>query len=589
MLKRMLRKEVLARSLVSFMGLAMVAVLLLSMLSTYTLGWFRKKQYEENLEAKMQVALEDLKRQFTQAQDVALHISATYECNRRIFSQHKYYEIELVETLAEFDGKLGFRADYFVIYFNEPERLYITHTGFGCSSTYSELYFDQLGITDHDQLIQKLMSLEKMTVLRYEQDNENEKLMLACPFRSVGNSQDPAMIVWILDEQAIFERVLLTTGGIGSNFSVLRDGACLTPQDLSNCDLDELAESEKDGIRLIVDPRSDPLYEMNYDVERVNGILFVVIAVVLALLAVGLAFYNYKPIRRLTKKYKRMDDNEIVGIETLIDEAQEQLKFIGDRYAKGLKEQQAQVLLLLLNGICSERVLSNLCILRDQLKGPWYSVIAIVTEENAEYALEQMEILTDDAVSAYVCSWERNVFYVLLSMSEAETAEDMANLLKEFLDEHALTYQMGLSDPCQDVALLGGARRQASERTLINKDEEEQRVDEADGEDERMQRILEYVNRHAFEWELTMASTASEFKLSTAYFSNLFKQANGVNFHKYVTSVRIREAKRLLKETDTSIAEIAALVGYANLSHFIRVFREETDMTPGAHRKQSKA
>ena len=109
---------------------------------------------------------------------------------------------------------------------------------------------------------------------------------------------------------------------------------------------------------------------------------------------------------------------------------------------------------------------------------------------------------------------------------------------------------------------------------------------EAREEDERMRRILEYVGRHVYDWELTMASTAAEFHLSTAYFSNLFKRVNGVNFHTYVTRRRIEEARRLLIQTDLPVAEVGARVGYVNLSHFIRLFREEADCTPGNYRRE---
>jgi AraC-like DNA-binding protein len=48
--------------------------------------------------------------------------------------------------------------------------------------------------------------------------------------------------------------------------------------------------------------------------------------------------------------------------------------------------------------------------------------------------------------------------------------------------------------------------------------------------------------------------------------------------------LRIERARRLLAESDLPIAEVGAEVGYSNQSHFTKIFREATGMTPKAFR-----
>lgn len=55
---------------------------------------------------------------------------------------------------------------------------------------------------------------------------------------------------------------------------------------------------------------------------------------------------------------------------------------------------------------------------------------------------------------------------------------------------------------------------------------------------------------------------------------------------RYLEQVRMEKACILLRETSLNIHEVAADVGYENVTHFIRLFRNETGMTPGQYRKQ---
>nr|WP_249435725.1 helix-turn-helix transcriptional regulator [Paenibacillus sp. Marseille-Q4541] len=67
--------------------------------------------------------------------------------------------------------------------------------------------------------------------------------------------------------------------------------------------------------------------------------------------------------------------------------------------------------------------------------------------------------------------------------------------------------------------------------------------------------------------------------------SKAFKQVAGINFIDYVTFRRMDMAKRLLRETDLKINEIADQVGYQH-SYFNRIFKKQEGLTPGQYRDQ---
>jgi len=54
---------------------------------------------------------------------------------------------------------------------------------------------------------------------------------------------------------------------------------------------------------------------------------------------------------------------------------------------------------------------------------------------------------------------------------------------------------------------------------------------------------------------------------------------------KYLNTVRVMKSKRLLKESEFSITQIAEKVGYENATHFGRVFKAITGLPPIKYRK----
>lgn len=75
----------------------------------------------------------------------------------------------------------------------------------------------------------------------------------------------------------------------------------------------------------------------------------------------------------------------------------------------------------------------------------------------------------------------------------------------------------------------------------------------------------------------------------TEYTANrMFKEAAGISLRKYVLCKRKDLAKELLITTDMSVAGIAERVGFSSCSYFIRVFKQEEEITPYAYRQMKR-
>ncbi|MDQ0256426.1 YesN/AraC family two-component response regulator [Evansella vedderi] len=97
-----------------------------------------------------------------------------------------------------------------------------------------------------------------------------------------------------------------------------------------------------------------------------------------------------------------------------------------------------------------------------------------------------------------------------------------------------------------------------------------------------IQMVMDYLNENVSETH-TLTSVAEKFDLNASYLSRLFKQSTGKSFLQYLSSLKIRFAKKLLIETNLSVGEIAEKVGYTERT-FGRVFKNLTNSTPTNYR-----
>lgn len=85
---------------------------------------------------------------------------------------------------------------------------------------------------------------------------------------------------------------------------------------------------------------------------------------------------------------------------------------------------------------------------------------------------------------------------------------------------------------------------------------------------------------------LTLQNTAAVFSISSNYLSQLFKKHTEIGFNEYIAQRKIEEAKKLLKQGDLKIYEIADRLGFENAFYFSRVFKKVAGVSPSEFLKQ---
>lgn len=100
--------------------------------------------------------------------------------------------------------------------------------------------------------------------------------------------------------------------------------------------------------------------------------------------------------------------------------------------------------------------------------------------------------------------------------------------------------------------------------------------------------IKRYVELN-YHQNITLKTIAAQFYMNSAYLGQLFKKRYGTYFNDYLQSLRITEAKKLLRQTDLRVYEIAEKVGYSYADYFVIQFEKLEQMTPTEYRNRKGA
>ncbi len=116
--------------------------------------------------------------------------------------------------------------------------------------------------------------------------------------------------------------------------------------------------------------------------------------------------------------------------------------------------------------------------------------------------------------------------------------------------------------------------------TLSFFDKAEGEEDSRKSTDSVFESIVNYVDHHYRESDMSLGRLADTFSYTEKYLSSLFKKNMQIGFISYLNNLRIQYANELIDKGEQSISEIATACGYSDYSYFARVFKKRTGKTP---------
>lgn len=100
----------------------------------------------------------------------------------------------------------------------------------------------------------------------------------------------------------------------------------------------------------------------------------------------------------------------------------------------------------------------------------------------------------------------------------------------------------------------------------------------------RLRKVFEFIELN-YHQNISLKEVARSVGYSSAYLTDLVRKLTGKTVNNWIIERRMSQAHTLLLETNYSIDEIALKVGYQNINHFYRQFRDRYKNTPRAWRQ----
>jgi AraC family transcriptional regulator len=96
--------------------------------------------------------------------------------------------------------------------------------------------------------------------------------------------------------------------------------------------------------------------------------------------------------------------------------------------------------------------------------------------------------------------------------------------------------------------------------------------------------LVEFIEAHLAD-PLTLGQLAGMCALSEYHFARMFRESFGLPPHQYLLARRMEQARRLLRQTERPLGDVALACGFASASHFSNRFRQVMGATPGEYRQ----
>lgn len=224
----------------------------------------------------------------------------------------------------------------------------------------------------------------------------------------------------------------------------------------------------------------------------------------------------------------------------------------------------------------------------------WAAMDCVVVGEaaNGVEALEAVErlnpslIITDlkmprmDGIEMLRCLRERgnHVYVIILTAYDSFTYAQSALrlgavdfLLKPFHDgdlEQAVTALR---------RRMGGAEREEPALPGLKKGDKSKYVLEA----------MDYIGKHYQDPNISISDIALDLGISEGHLSRTFKKETDYTLLNYLTGYRIHKAMELLRDCRVKVYEVAAQVGYRDITYFSATFKRVTGLTPSEYQDTS--
>lgn len=110
-------------------------------------------------------------------------------------------------------------------------------------------------------------------------------------------------------------------------------------------------------------------------------------------------------------------------------------------------------------------------------------------------------------------------------------------------------------------------------------------IPESEGGGDMFESLLAFVQTN-FMQDISVRDISQACSCSESTVSHLFKQNTGVSVKKYISTLRINQAKKLLETSTLPVSTIALMCGFSNINYFPTAFKKSVGVNPTQYREK---
>jgi AraC-like DNA-binding protein len=447
----------------------------------------------------------------------------------------------------------------------------------------------------------------------------SDHLLLVGVTIKIGNTQDKALVFYMLDSSSIDTSLFASQSSSGTQYYVIDSNSytllyTTAPRQSQSITIDEIqvllenctngaARFENGDKRFNAYVVQDSAFDrdyialMPYDIIENNiyqfyvtmrNMAFAASIVFLFLLCIML-YINYRPIQKIMGKLNNNSHcNELKAISSTFDEMSNEMS-----------EQNLLIMDFLLNSILrGTPIPANE---KDRLGiSSHIGNFCVCTVEGLELSNDQRSTLTCEItdrfdITAYITDIfgiDRNVIILLLENEEtgriiSYIESKLSSCFNKTLKINVGIIVKSIDDIQKSYASCIIGNNPAG-ITDISPDLYKQAADSIKRENKKSSRkinllkdkVIEYMQQNFTDPGISQISVANHFGVSIYTLSRLFKNHIGLGFSEYITAKRLEYAKKLLLTTDKSVTEISNEIGIPNVNYFSRLLKSNIGVSP---------
>lgn len=573
-----------------FLSLLGVVLLTCGVMSLIMLNQSVKNMRKEEgrlLESKLYTIITDLENQVASMKEVMADVSYRQEFKWDSIRNNKYNEIAAIAQMKSY-VKVNNIWDMCFVKYPGYDNIMTSNADVTPVEVYLANLYGKENVQEVLVLLEELYRSKDKICVAYSRGKTT--LFLVPTVRYGENNLNRIVVGFEVPSGSIEKRIKGLVGELGGDIQIQYNekiiyGGGELPQEKAQV-LEYISPDGDFQIRYSIDEHDYLSWEPIFTFENIIG--FVVAGLLIMGLVFALTFWNYRPVRKLATKYIPAQGGDIQPALASIDQLIDNLLKSKEKDSRVLQEQykalREQVAYMIVSGYSGDALKNHMMLLNIDYESSVFGVISCEIPEHVE--VPDMGMLTTaigdlagEEVLLYPCHHKGMGLKVLAVVEEVYQFNEALELLGSLFETMKLDIVPRLSARSSDLENWWHLTEEQSMETTapVKINDKQKRV---------VGQVLEYVQQHYAEYDLSLDFVAAQFTTHPAYLSRIIKQDLGIGYKEYLMELRMNKAKELLLDPRVSVADVCQKIGYANTSHFIKLFQKHTGMTPAKYRDE---